>query len=99
MTFRALSADVSADEEHSDDGIRVVVGVGRTRVCVGVRGEQCGMGGLLPVHTCHREGDRKDQGAGFGAGIAASTPPTEHPGSNLRKPVLWAFRRNAHRGH
>lgn len=96
VTFGALSTDVSAYEEHSDDSIKVVMGVGRACVCVGVRGEQCGLGRLLPVHACHREGDRKGKGAGLGAGTAASA---EHPGSNLRKPVLWAFQRNVHRGH
>lgn len=99
VTFRALSADVGADEEHSDDSTRLVVGVGRTCVCVGIRGEQCRVGGLLPVHACCREGDCKHQGAGLGSGITASAAPTKHPRSNLRKPVLWAFQRYNHRGH
>lgn len=97
VTFRALSAD----EEHSNDHIRVVVGVGRACMCVGERGEQCrwGGGGLLPAPACHQEGDRKDKGAGLGTGTTASKAPPEHPGNNLRKRVLWAFRSNAHRGH
>lgn len=75
MTFRALSAD----EEHSDDRIRVVVGAGRASVFVGVWGEQCRVRGLPPVPACPWEGDCKNEGAGLGAGTSASWLPLSIP--------------------
>lgn len=77
VTFRALSDD----EEHSAHHMRVVVG--RACVCTGVRGEQCGVGGLLP--PCLPWGKRLHrQGAGLGAGTTASL---EHADVSLSGPL------------
>jgi len=65
----------------------------------GSKGSAMGGRGLLPVPACHRAGDHKEEGAGLGAGTASPAAPPEYPGTNLRKPVLWAFWRDAHREH
>lgn len=62
-------------------------------MCAGSKGRAMWGGRQLPVR------DHKGEGAVLGAPSTASVTPHEHPRSNRRKIVLWAFWAYAHRKH
>lgn len=85
VTSRALRAD----EEHSDNHIRVVVGNIQT-IRFGLLWERKGGGmcagskGRAMWSACHMEGDHKGEGAVLGIPSTVSVTPPEHPRSKQK---------------